>query len=150
MSKGALRLAYIGAVVLIAAYAWFATGVKPFHVLAYVVVGIPIFVVVGLYAVEGTFAEGPASASRYYRERAASVLLSRSTPWLVVLLGAVVLEAVGLLLGGRSSRVPTLSTMVDHLLRTHGLRCALYLLWLAVGLAPLRRLHQRRGGAATP
>jgi hypothetical protein len=150
MSKAALRLAHLGAVVLIAAYAWFATGVEPFHVLAYVVAGIPILVVGGLYALEGTFAEGPASVSHYYRERAAGVSLSRCTPWLLVLLGAVVLEAVGLVLGGRSSRVPTLSTMVDHLLTTHGLRCALFLLWLAVGLAPLRRLHQSRGDTASP
>jgi hypothetical protein len=35
--------------------------------------------------------------------------------------------------------------MVDHVLTTHGLRCVLFLLWLVVGVAPLRRLSEQRG-----
>jgi hypothetical protein len=139
MSNGAPRLACASAALLIAAYAWFATGLAPFRALAYVVVGLPILVVGGLYVIEGSFAKGRSVVSHDDRERALTESLSRVTPWLLVILGAVILETVGLLLGGRSSRVPTLSTMVDHLLGTHGLRCVLFLLWLAVGLAPLRR-----------
>lgn len=137
MSPHSLGLA-VGAA-LVVGYAWFATGVKPFHALAYVVIAVPVLVVVGLYAFGGAFGhEGPGGS------RPSRVSMGRSTPWLLVLVGVVVLEAVGLILGGRSSRVPTLSTMMDHLLTTHWLRCVLFVLWLAVGAAPWWRRRQRR------
>jgi len=140
--------AYAAAVVLVVAYAWLATDVEPFHVLSYVVIALPVLVVAGLYGFVGTFADGRSGVAHYDRGRSLRVPLSRSKPWIAVLAGAVVLEAVGLILGGHSSRVPTLSTMVDHLLTTHGLRCVLFLLWLVVGVAPLRRLSQRQRGAS--
>jgi hypothetical protein len=140
---------YTIAVALVATYGWFATNVKPFHAISYVVVALPILIVVGLYVFVGAFDEGP-GVSHYLRERSLGVSLARSTPWLLVLVGAISLEIVALVLGGQSSRVPTLSTMVDHLLSTHGLRCVLFLLWLVVGLAPLRRLSERRRRAVLP
>jgi hypothetical protein len=137
--------ATVVAVVLAIVYAWFATGVKPFHAVAYVVLALPILVVVGLYTFMNAFADERSELSHGDRERSLPMSLSRSAPWLLVLIGAIILETVGLILGGRSSRVPTLSTMVDHVLTTHGLRCALFLLWLVVGVAPLRRLSEQRG-----
>jgi hypothetical protein len=142
-------LVYAGIAVLAVAYSWFATGAEPFHVLSYVLVALPVIIVVGLYVTEGTFNDERSGVSHYYRSRSLGVSPSRSAPWLLVLLGAIVLEVVGLLLGGRSPHVPTLSTMVDHLLRTHGLRCVLFVLWLAVGVTPLRRLQRRRHDGAT-
>jgi hypothetical protein len=138
------RVALFVALVLVIAYAWFATGAKPFQALSYVVVAIPILIMIGLYAFLDAFVEGGSRASQYYRERSLGVSLTRSTPWIAVLMGAVILEAVGLILGGRSSRVPTLSTMVDHLLSSHWLRCVLFLLWLTIGVTPLRRRIERR------
>jgi hypothetical protein len=149
MNKIVLRLACIGAAALIAAFAWFATGVEPFHVMSYLVVGIPVLVVAGLYVLDGTFSDRRSAVSPHYR-RSLGVPFSRSAPWLFVLLGAVILEAVGLILGGRSSRLPTLSTIVDHLLTTHGLRWALFLLWLAIGAAPLGHIRRRRRDAVSP
>jgi hypothetical protein len=143
-------LAYAGAAVLVVAYSWFATGTEPFHVLSYVLVALPVVIVFGLYAAVGTFDDERSGVSQYYRGRSLGASLSRSTPWLLVLLGAIILEMVGLLLGGRSPHVPTLSTLVDHLLRTHGLRWVLFVAWLAVGAAPLRRLSQHRHDRATP
>lgn len=131
-------VAYCAALVLVVAYSWLATGVTPFHSLSYVVIAIPTLLVLGLYVFVGTSAE-----------RQPGVSMSRVAPWIAVLASAVILESVGLILGGHSSRVPTLSTLVDHVLSAHWLRCVLFLLWLVVGVAPLRRVSQRRREALT-
>src|ERR1017187_9353349 len=99
---------------------------------------------IGLYVVLGAYSPRRADIAVYYRSRARNASISSVTPWLVLLLGAVVLETVGLALGGRSKDVPTLSTAVDHLLVTHEGRALLFMAWLLVGVAPLRRLWQRR------
>jgi hypothetical protein len=52
---------------------------------------------------------------------------------------AFALEVAGLALGGRSSAVPTLSTVVDHALAWHAVRFVLFLAWLALGWAPVVR-----------
>jgi hypothetical protein len=126
-------------VVLAFVYAWVATGVKPFHPLAYVLVALPAVVALITYVFLRTWSTRRSSTTAPSRER---VSLARLAPWLVVLACALGLEAVGLLLGGRSTSVPTLSTEIDHLLSTHWLRCLLFVAWLAVGAVPLRR----RGG----
>jgi hypothetical protein len=73
----------------------------------------------------------------------------RSTfPWVVLLLLAVGLEVAGLALGGRSTEVPTLSTVIDHALGWHGVRLALFLGWLAVGWAPVARVAVHRRARA--
>jgi len=138
------QVASVAAAAVVVIYAWFATGVRPFHSLSYVVIALPIVLVVGLYVFTGTFSDGRSGVTHYYHGRSLGVSLSSVTPWIVVLVGAIVLEVAGLILGGRSTRVPTLSTLTDHLLTTHALRCVLFVLWLAVGVAPLRRLLQRR------
>jgi hypothetical protein len=139
------RVAEVIVSALVVAYAWFATGVTPFHALSYVVVAIPVLVVAGLYVALRAFANGRSGVTHFYMTRSLGVSLGRLTPWLIVLVGAVTLEAVGLALGGRSARVPTLSTTVDHLLSTHGLRCVFFLAWILVGALPLRRLAEFRG-----
>jgi hypothetical protein len=138
------RVAVVVVMALVIAYAWYATGVTPFHALSYVVVGIPALIVVGFYVCLGAFAEGRSGVTHFYVRRSLGVSLQRITPWLVVLASAVILEVVGLALGGRSTTVPTLSTEVDHLLSTHWLRCVLFLAWLLVGALPLRRLLEFR------
>jgi len=59
-----------------------------------------------------------------------------------------VLEGIGLLFGGRSPTVPTLSTTVDHLLSVHWGRFVLCGVWLSVGWCPVGSLAARaRTGA---
>jgi hypothetical protein len=108
--------------VVVGLYAWWATGEAPFHLAAYLAVALPV--VIGLAgSLRGRVLEGAAPAPRV-RDVAG---------WVVLALGALVLEAVGLALGGRSPRVPTLSTTVDHLLVTHVVRAALFVLWVGAG-----------------
>lgn len=131
-------------VVLAALYAWFATGVAPFTVSAYVLVAVPSLAVLTLYARDGAFTS---KGSHELRRDPALVATLRTNvvPWLVVLALALGLEVFALALGGRSKPVPTLSTTLDHLLVTHWLRGVLFWLWLSVGVAPLR--HRARHGA---
>jgi hypothetical protein len=124
-------------------YAWWATGVAPFTALSYVLVAIPSLVMVVSYAAMGMLSVHRADVTQYYRRRAGALAPSSMMPWLIVLVGAVSLEAAALALGGRSPSVPSLSTTVDHLLIDHWGRWVLYVAWLAVGARPLMRLRQR-------
>jgi len=126
------------------AYAWIATGVAPFTATAYLLVGVPSFAALTLYARLGAFSPRQQNLDRLYLESAGHPTIGRVAPWLAVLAGTVVLEAVGLALGGRSKYVPTLSTAMDHLLVAHWGRGALYALWLVAGAWPLRRLARVR------
>ena len=137
-----MRRATITLVVAVA-YAWWATGVAPFTTLSYVLVAIPSLAMVVSYAVMGALSVHRVDVTQYYRRRAGAVSPSSMTPWLVVLVGVVSLEAAALALGGRSPSVPSLSTTVDHLLVDHWGRCVLYVAWLAVGARPLMCLRQR-------
>ncbi len=125
------------------AYAWWLTAVAPFSWLSYTLIALPSLMAIGLYVVWGAYSPRRADIASYYRSRSQNASLSSVTPWLIVLLGAGVLETVGLALGGRSKAVPTLSTAVDHLLVTHEGRALLFVAWLLVGVAPLWRLWQR-------
>lgn len=125
------------------AYAWWLTAVAPFSWLSYTLIALPSLMAIGLYVVWGAYSPRRADIASYYRSRSQNASLSSVTPWLIVLLGAVILETVGLALGGRSKAVPTLSTAVDHLLVTHEGRALLFVAWLLVGVAPLWRLWQR-------
>jgi hypothetical protein len=120
--------------------------VRPFTTLAYVLIAIPSLAVLITYGVLGGLSTRN-DVARYYQERSRGATLANVTPWTVLLLAAVALEAIGLALGGRSTVVATLSTTADHLLVTHWGRWLLYDLWLAVGAGPLFRLarHRRRG-----
>ncbi len=138
-----IQLVTLAAIVGIT-YAWIATGVAPFTATAYVLVGVPSAAALVLYAGLGAFSVRQPSFDRLYFDAAARPTITRVAPWLAVLAGAVVLEAVGLSLGGRSKSVPTLSTEMDHLLVAHWGRCVLYVAWLALGAWPMRRLARLR------
>jgi hypothetical protein len=128
---------------LLAAYAWWATGVRPFTMLAYVLIAIPSLAAATIYSVMGGLSPR-ADVATYYRTRSAGATSRNVWPWTGLLLAALALEAIGLALGGRSAHVTTLSTTVDHLLVAHWGRWLLYDLWLAVGAGPLVRLRHAR------
>ena len=52
----------------------------------------------------------------------------RGLPWLLIALVATGLEGIGLALGGESASVPTLSTVIDHVLAWHLVRMVILLL----------------------
>ena len=139
-----LRAAGVAGAAGSAAYAWWATGLQPFTTSAYVAVGLPValLTVVAGVGLPGSRVEAGAGAGAgagaAVDARGVGALQLRSTfPWVLLILLAVGLEAVGLALGGRSAGVPTLSTVIDHALGRHGVRFVLFLGWLAVGWAPV-------------
>jgi hypothetical protein len=107
------------------AYSWWASGLHPFTATCYVAVGLPTAVVIWLVIARPT-------------DRTQPVTLRRALPWLVLVATGVVLEIAGLALGGRSANVPTLSTVIDHALPSHGVRFVLYLAWLATAASMVR------------
>jgi hypothetical protein len=128
-------------VVLVAAYAWLATGARPFTPWAYAVVSAPVVVTLALYAVRGGFSDP--DATNYYRRRSLGTA-REVAPWCGLFIVALALEIVGLALGGRSKDVPTFSTTVDHLLVAHWGRWLLFLWWLWVGARAVEGVSQRR------
>lgn len=131
-----LRLFLVTAAVL--AYGYWATGQAPFRATAYLSVGIPV----ALAAVAVLVAPGRAAP----RPGVALASLRSAWPWLTIAGMMVALEIVGLALGGRSTTVPTLSTMVDHALAWHLARLFLFTVWLLIGwsLVGVRRPDRRR------
>ncbi len=133
-----------GSALALAAYSWWATGLHPTTTIAYVAVGIPTVALATAAVVAGGSSTGDEPPPRL---TAAAV-----APWLVLAASIVAVQALALALGGRSHTVPTASTMIDHALRWHGVRFALFLAWLAVGWWPIAR-HSRhrwdRAGART-
>jgi hypothetical protein len=130
------------AVAMMCGYAWVVAGAAPFSANSYLLVAIAsVALVVGYASIGGLSSHDP-NASAYYEAKSGGASYATVTPWIVVLVAAVILEAIGLALGGRSSDVPTLSTMVDHLLEVRWERCLVCLTWLLVGWCPLLRLWQ--------
>ena len=127
-------------VLIVATYAWLATGAHPFTTWAYVAVSIPVVVTLAFYVMLGGFSEP--DATNYYRRRSLGTTRS-ATPWWGLFLAASALEAVGLALGGRSKDVPTLSATVDHLLVAHWGRWLLFLWWLWIGARAAAGVSQR-------
>jgi hypothetical protein len=99
-------------------------GLTPFHTIAYVSVAIPV-VVVGVVALVPAGPTAGAAPAWPWRQ---------ALPWLGLLVAATALEVVGLMIGGRSRTLPTLSDVVDHLLRWHAERFVLFACWLALGV----------------
>ncbi|HEV2426929.1 MAG TPA: hypothetical protein VGS61_01780 [Acidimicrobiales bacterium] len=130
---GRRRLAI--AALVVAAYAWWATGLRPFHAAAYAAVGVAGVTTVAVVWV-----------TRRAEPRAPGRAGPNVLPWVILASAAVGLETIGLALGGRSRSVPTISTWVDHLLVTHPGRWVLFLAWVGVGLRPAlgRRLRAGR------
>ena len=135
--------------VILAAYAWVLTGVHPFSAASYVLVAVASVTFVTAFAVLGGLSRRRSDVSAYYQRHAESATLRSATPWIALLIAAVVLEVAGLVLGGRSTSVPTLSTAIDHLLEVHWKRFLICLAWLlagavpVLGLRPLRKLRER-------
>lgn len=138
-----MKRVVLGAVVAVA-YAWWAAGVAPFSTLAYLSIALPATAELVLLVAGGRFAVRPRERTQREGRPATTVSLASCTPWVIVLVLAIALEAWGLALGGRSAAVPTLSTTVDHLLATRVERTVLYVAWLALGAAPLARHRRRR------
>jgi hypothetical protein len=129
-------------VAILFGYAWVVAGAVPFSSISYFLVAIPSVVIAVAYGAMGGFSPHRSDISAYYQRRAAGATLSTIAPWITVLSAAALLEFVGLLLGGHSTSVPTLSTTVDHLLAARWERCLLCLAWLLVGAIPLIRLRK--------
>jgi hypothetical protein len=124
-------LGRIAFVTCIAAYAYWATGLRPFTLSCYVTVGIPVAVVGSVVVRAG---RGPAGGPQ--RRDADAIALRCLPPWLLVALIASGREGLGLALGGRSTAVPTLSTVIDHALAWHAARVVLFCGWLVLGSLP--------------
>ena len=124
----------VAGAVAAAVFGWWVTGLRPFTVTAYVAVGLSVVALV--VAAEVVRSRGLGLSHPIEKPGHATFTLRPVFPWLV--LGALLLglEGLGLTLGGRSARVPTLSTVVDHALAWHGLRFALFCGWLALGWVP--------------
>ncbi len=136
--RGCLPTRRLAAFALIsAAYAWYATGLRPFTNSAYKAV----FAAPAILLAFGLLSPAGRRTPRH------PLTLRAVAPWVALAAAAGCLEAIGLALGGRSPVVPTLSTVVDHALRWHASRFVLFLGWLKLGTGPLsgpwRRLSQR-------
>jgi hypothetical protein len=114
------------------AFSWWATELHPFTATAYLVIGATIAAI----ALAAFAVDRPRQDSHL---EGAPLGAHAVTPWIALAVAAVVLEAAGLELGGRSRTVPTLSTVIDHALVTHVARFALFVGWLAIGLVPILR-----------
>jgi hypothetical protein len=134
---------YLAVCVCAAAYAWWATGIRPFGRSADVAIAIPA----ALLVVAAWWQPAPLGAGT---GGLGETRAGESTPrhgallWVVLGLAAVGLEVAGLALGGRSRSVPTLSTVADQALAWHATRWLVFLLWLAAGGWPLRQALRRR------
>jgi hypothetical protein len=74
-----------------------------------------------------------------------AVRLGRVLPWLLLALVAAGLGGLDLALGGHSSTVPILSTVIDHALAWHLLRLVVFCGWLLIGSPPVIRTMRRHG-----
>ena len=136
--RAAIRAAVPIGLVLVVAYSWWASGVAPFSAPADVALAIPVVLVALL-----------SFGQPLHRPRADPLepaTWRRTWPWATLLFIALGLEVAAVALGGRSSAVPTLSTVVDHALAGHGVRFALFVTWLAFGSWPLVRAGRVRWG----
>lgn len=133
---------------IVSGYAWITTGVVPFSTLSYVLVAIPCAAFVVVYISLGGMSPARSDISAYYLRDAEKTSLSTMAPWIALLMATIVLEVIGLILGGHSSGVPTLSTTVDHLLARHWERFLLCMVWFFAASVPLLhlwRLNRTRG-----
>jgi hypothetical protein len=119
-----------GALAVVCGYAWWVTGLVSFTFGAYLGVAVPAAIV-------------GAALARWWRVEEVPVELDRRAlaPWGVVVLAGLVLEGIGLALGGHAASVPTLSDVVDELFVPHVVRFAAFLLWIAAAalVVPSRR-----------
>ena len=128
--------ATVTVMVAVALYASWLSGVRSFSTTAWVGIAVPAGLLLAV-------ALPPIRRRRRDDDRRTTV--RHSLPLLLLFVVAVGVEAAGLALGGRSSTVPTLSTVVDHALAWRATRALLVVLWLGVGFGPaLLRLRRPR------
>jgi hypothetical protein len=128
---------------ILTGYSWATAGVAPFTAFSYCLVAFPCVAFVAAYTRMGGLSTDDVKVREYFQRRAGGATLSTVAPWMALLSAAAALEIVGLMLGGRSTSVPTLSTTVDHLLAERWERCLFCLAWLLAGAFPLHRLWQQ-------
>ena len=114
---------------------WWVTGLRPFTITAYVAVGFGVAALV----VVAVAVRSRGLGHSIEKPRHATITLRSVFPWVVLGVLGIGLEGLGLALGGRSTGVPTLSTVVDHALVWHGIRFVLFCGWLAMGWVPALR-----------
>ena len=125
------------------AYGWWDTGVLPFTTSSYLLIAVPNVFVFGAYVAKGGLLR-PSSTSAELEGDGKDATLRHPSAWWTLMVLAIILEVLGLALGGRSTIVPTLRTTFDRLLVNHFERELVFLAWLAVGLSPLMRNRRRR------
>jgi hypothetical protein len=143
----ARRLGSAGGAVLLVAYGWWLSGVTAFTTASYLAVALPVVAVVAAALVPrpAGVGGGPARVSGPEPPAAHRLTLAGTAPWLAVVAAAVALEVVGLALGGRSTVVPTLSTVVDRATNARFDRFVFCCAWL--GLGALAAWRSRPGGS---
>ncbi len=134
-SRTAARSATAVTGLVLAVYGWWVSGLAAFTVEATVAVAVPVAVLAALAVAAPTRPRGTGPAST-----APAIGTAALVPWFVLVTVAVVLEAVGLAVGGRSPGFPTLSTVVDHALTTRWSTFALCCIWLGTGAVGAFRL----------
>jgi hypothetical protein len=130
------RIAAGVSIALAGVYGWWLAGLRPFTTTAYLAIAIPTAVLVAALALPRPGRDTNRGAPD---ESSASPSGRQFPPLAIVLLLGLGLEIAGLALGGRSALVPTLSTVLDHLVRWHFVRYLMILAWLAVGFLLARR-----------
>lgn len=147
-SSAWFRPAGIAYAVALAVYAWWATGLQPFTARAYVAVGVPVIVLTLVAVAVAGRPDSPGGSELSGSPGGRHLPRRAAFPWLLFFVLVAGLEGVGLALGGRSTSVPTLSTVVDHALAWHAVRFFMFCGWLAVGWAPVVRVAFRAHGKA--
>jgi hypothetical protein len=132
-------------IVATAAYAWWVTGLRPFTTASYVAVGLPgaaLVLVMIVIRLEGSNRDKLSRGIEHFE-----IGLRTTFPWLILFAVTAGIEIWALVLGGRSTTVPTLSTVVDHAMAWHVVRFVLFCGWLAAGLGAmlLTVLRSRNG-----
>lgn len=132
--------------VVAGAWSWWTAGTRPFGAVAYSAIGVPSAVLLVVVVTTGARADGRRAASASFAAQAAKVPVGVRVAWVAWLVAALGCEAAALALGGRSTTFATLSTAVDHLLRTRLSRGGLVALWLATGAGGVARLARAARG----
>jgi chromate transport protein ChrA len=130
------RIAIGVSIALAGAYGWWLAGLRPFTTTAYLAIALPTALLVAALALPRP---GRRTARGAPDDGSPTPSGRQFLPLAIVLVLGLGLEMAGLALGGRSALVPTLSTVLDHLLRWQFVRYLLILAWLAVGFLLGRR-----------
>jgi hypothetical protein len=115
-------------------YSIWAASLRPFTSTSYGSVVIPVLVT----AIAALALGWSRRAARAESRAEGGWEMAPLIPWMVILGAGLLLEVIGLALGGRSPAMPTLSTVVDRAVDRQVLRTVLFLGWLVLGALILR------------